>query len=53
MSEKLQQPETCIMIYYISQGNVATRFRSGGTFDYHFIRNLLRSWARSVWKNFF
>ena len=37
-------PETCIMIYDILQGNLATGFRSGGTSDYDFM-NLF-------WNNF-
>jgi len=37
MPEKQKQSETCIVIYAISQGNVATRFRSSGTFAYDFI----------------
>jgi len=43
MSEKRKQPETCIVIYDISQCNVATRLRSGATSDYEFIANLLLS----------
>jgi len=33
MSEKQKQPETCIVIYDISQDKVATRFWCGGTSD--------------------
>jgi len=43
MSEKQKQPEACIVIYDISQGIVATRFRYGGTSDYDYITNLLLS----------
>jgi len=50
MPEKQKQSETCIVIYDISHGNVATRFRSSGTFAYDFITNLLLS---LLWRNFF
>jgi len=37
MLEKQKQPEACIVIYDILQGNVATRFSAGRTSDYDFI----------------
>jgi len=51
MSEKQQQPETCIMINNrpTSQRSVATWFRCDGTFDPYVITNLLLS---LFWKNF-
>jgi len=43
MSEKQKQSEVYNVIYDISQGIVATEFRSGETSDYHFITDLLLS----------
>ena len=40
MSEKQKQPEGYNVVYYISQGIVATGFRSGETSVYDFITNL-------------
>jgi len=38
MSEKQEQPETCIMINDTSQRSVVTWFRCGGTFDHYFTK---------------
>jgi len=54
MSENQQQPETRIVIYDISHINAATRFRSGGTFDYYCYKLLLLHpfnalYSRTTW----
>jgi len=48
-SERLLQPETCIMYSDTLKRSEATRFKCGMTFDRYFITNLLLS---LVWKNF-
>ena len=50
MSEKNKQPEVYNVIYDISQGIIATGFRSGETSNCDFIADLLLS---LLWKNFF
>jgi len=41
VSEKTETTEACIVVYDISGGNVATRFRSDAwDLDYDFITNL-------------
>jgi len=39
--KKQQERETGVLIYDILQGNVATRYRYGGTCDYYFTAHLV------------